>query len=98
MNSAAIVRGRPHKAGDSRASIKGPFKGTFPIFKNYHYYSMQIGGQGGIRTHGELPPTAVFKTAALNHSATCPIQYLTVHLWPATAVGRRMACSLCFAG
>ena len=30
------------------------------------------GGQGGIRTHGELPPTAVFKTAALNHSATCP--------------------------
>lgn len=30
------------------------------------------GGQGGIRTHGRLPPTAVFKTAALNHSATCP--------------------------
>jgi hypothetical protein len=32
----------------------------------------EFGGQGGIRTHGELPPTAVFKTAALNHSATCP--------------------------
>lgn len=32
----------------------------------------QTGGQGGIRTHGRLPPTAVFKTAALNHSATCP--------------------------
>jgi hypothetical protein len=30
------------------------------------------GGQGGIRTHGELAPTAVFKTAALNHSATSP--------------------------
>ena len=30
------------------------------------------GGQGGIRTHGGLAPTAVFKTAALNHSATCP--------------------------
>ena len=30
------------------------------------------GGRGGIRTHGELPPTAVFKTAALNHSATRP--------------------------
>ena len=30
------------------------------------------GGQGGIRTHGRLTPTAVFKTAALNHSATCP--------------------------
>ena len=32
-----------------------------------------IGGQGGIRTHGELPPTTVFKTVALNHSATCPL-------------------------
>ena len=31
------------------------------------------GGQGGIRTHGELPPTTVFKTVALNHSATCPL-------------------------
>ena len=30
------------------------------------------GGEGGIRTHGELAPTAVFKTAALNHSATSP--------------------------
>ena len=30
------------------------------------------GGRGGIRTHGELAPTAVFKTAALNHSATLP--------------------------
>src|SRR5690606_20364100 len=32
----------------------------------------KCGGQGGIRTHGRLPPTAVFKTAALTHSATCP--------------------------
>src|SRR5688572_29585640 len=31
------------------------------------------GGEGGIRTHGELAPTAVFKTAALNHSATSPL-------------------------
>jgi hypothetical protein len=30
------------------------------------------GGEGGIRTHGEVAPTAVFKTAALNHSATSP--------------------------
>ena len=33
----------------------------------------QGGGWGEIRTHGELAPTAVFKTAALNHSATHPI-------------------------
>ena len=30
------------------------------------------GGRGGIRTHGTLAGTAVFKTAALNHSATLP--------------------------
>src|SRR6266566_1147385 len=32
----------------------------------------KAGGEGGIRTHGGLAPTAVFKTAALNHSATSP--------------------------
>src|SRR5437588_2578786 len=31
------------------------------------------GGRGGIRTHEGLAPLAVFKTAALNHSATLPI-------------------------
>ena len=30
------------------------------------------GGEGGIRTHGGREPTAVFETAALNHSATSP--------------------------
>ena len=30
------------------------------------------GGWGGIRTHGRLAPTPVFKTGALNHSATHP--------------------------
>ena len=29
-------------------------------------------GQGGIRTPGSLAGTPVFKTGALNHSATCP--------------------------
>src|SRR4051812_41384125 len=32
----------------------------------------RLGGRGGIRTHGGLAPTAVFKTAALNRSATLP--------------------------
>ena len=36
-------------------------------------FNQNGGGQGGIRTHGRLAPTAVFKTAALNHSATCPM-------------------------
>jgi hypothetical protein len=32
------------------------------------------GGRGGIRTHGTLAGTPVFKTGALNHSATLPLQ------------------------
>src|SRR5258708_6579110 len=31
-----------------------------------------FGGRGGIRTHGALAGTPVFKTGALNHSATLP--------------------------
>src|SRR5204862_3257959 len=31
------------------------------------------GGRGGIRTHEGLAPLAIFKTAALNHSATLPM-------------------------
>ena len=30
------------------------------------------GGEGGIRTPGKLAPTTVFKTIAINHSATSP--------------------------
>ena len=33
---------------------------------------MIYGGGGGIRTHGRLSPTSVFKTGAFNHSATPP--------------------------
>ena len=31
------------------------------------------GGSGEIRTHGRLTPSAVFKTAAINRSATLPV-------------------------
>jgi hypothetical protein len=33
---------------------------------------MTCGGRGGIRTHGALAGTPVFKTGALNRSATLP--------------------------
>jgi hypothetical protein len=33
-----------------------------------------VNGRGRIRTHGRLAPTAVFKTAALGHSATLPVR------------------------
>jgi hypothetical protein len=35
----------------------------------------RAGGEGGIRTHGRLAPTEVFKTSALNHSATSPNRF-----------------------
>jgi hypothetical protein len=35
---------------------------------------LRVGGRGGIRTHGTLAGTPVFKTGALNHSATLPLQ------------------------
>jgi hypothetical protein len=34
--------------------------------------SLFLGGSGEIRTHERLTPSAVFKTAAFNHSATLP--------------------------
>jgi hypothetical protein len=34
--------------------------------------AVQVGGGGGIRTHGRREPSVVFKTTALNHSATPP--------------------------
>ena len=43
--------------------------GKLKDFKGLH---LNTGGEGGIRTHGEVAPTAVFKTAALDRSATSP--------------------------
>ena len=36
------------------------------------------GGEGGIRTHGTVAGTLVFKTRALNHSTTSPEGYSIV--------------------
>ncbi len=54
---------------------------------NQNQHVMKVsGGWGGIRTHGRLAPTAVFKTAALNHSATHPtparLRHLSQHAKP----------------
>src|SRR3546814_588644 len=47
--------------------------GACPVMPNQRLKAKgECGGWGGIRTHGEREPTAVFKTAALNHSATHP--------------------------
>ena len=43
------------------------------IFKHIRRKEIN-GGGGGIRTHGRLSPTSVFKTGAFNHSATPPTE------------------------
>ena len=47
------------------------------LFRNQNYKYINVlnryrGGGGGIRTHGTLSRTPVFKTGALNRSATPP--------------------------
>ena len=41
-----------------------------------------IGGGGEIRTHGRDKPSLVFKTSALNHSATPPVAEIECRLPP----------------
>lgn len=46
---------------------------SWVIFRRLHpRAAADVGGGGGIRTHGKLAPSVVFKTTALNHSATPP--------------------------
>jgi hypothetical protein len=47
------------------------------------------GGEGGIRTPGTLSGTPVFKTGAINHSATSPTCYKTILLRNNQTIGRR---------
>jgi hypothetical protein len=49
------------------------------------------GGRGGIRTHETLAGLPVFKTGALNHSATLPCSDLTA-VFPGAQGGRGGAC------
>jgi hypothetical protein len=39
-----------------------------------------IGGDGGIRTHGELSPTMVFGTTTFDRSVTSPFNLFTFKL------------------
>ena len=50
-----------------------------------------IGGWGGIRTPGGREPTPVFKTGALNHSATHPLCRIRRLAWSLAAGNRKLA-------
>jgi hypothetical protein len=45
---------------------------TAQIGRPANLSNWRIGGSGEIRTHGGIATTPVFKTGALNHSATLP--------------------------
>jgi hypothetical protein len=52
------------------------------MFKKVRVYAGD-GGWGGIRTHGTLAGTPVFKTGALNRSATHPsLSYISIYSSP----------------
>ena len=60
-------------------TVEGPWPGRMSAIAalrscggQRHQLSGVRGGSGGIRTHGRLSPSLVFKTSALNHSATLP--------------------------
>jgi hypothetical protein len=50
-----------------------------------------IGGRGEIRTHGGLAPTTVFKTVALNRSATLTIYFRTFNSYITITNSRKTA-------
>jgi hypothetical protein len=65
--------------GASRAKMHESvvIAGVSPLFESFANAQQatnicKIGGGGGIRTPGELAPPTVFKTAAIDHSATPP--------------------------
>lgn len=54
-----------------RDKVRVPLK--HPKISDKNQYDMYTcGGGGGIRTHGRVPPASVFKTGAIDHSATPP--------------------------
>jgi hypothetical protein len=51
--------------------LRGTIKGKKKALVNTRAFS-KFGGSGEIRTHGGGKPSSVFKTGALNRSATLP--------------------------
>src|SRR6185312_11076473 len=57
----------------ARASISDVALNLHTDARRFSPVRKVTGGWGGIRTHGEREPTPVFKTGALNRSATHPV-------------------------
>ena len=69
MYSVRKNTGKPVTAGRFEP-IRGKLQSHLKLECNC--LSKRTGGEGGIRTPGTLSGTPVFKTGAINHSATSP--------------------------
>jgi hypothetical protein len=76
VRQMARLPGRPYELLSVSARLGDQFGGhaqPLPNFVNYiNIITLYHGGRGGIRTHGTLAGTPVFKTGRLNHSRTLP--------------------------
>ena len=69
-------RGKPLDSGfgGGNALVSRLRRDPFALKSDFVFF----GGEGGIRTHGELAPSAVFKTAAL--VPLCDLSWLTINI------------------
>ena len=65
----------PHGAG-----LRAPSDSTERVSRAWS------GGEGGIRTHGELAPTPDFESGTFDHSATSPIRFYATWLFSKSAI------------
>jgi hypothetical protein len=72
IESCAAALSSGDRLAVNRSSAGGTNVGTHRHFSNCLGISIRSGGRGGIRTHERVAPLPVFKTGALNHSATLP--------------------------
>src|SRR5687768_11725377 len=64
--------GDGHRQNDRPSADRADGKPLEECWPSHHCSNDQNGGGRGIRTPGELSPTLVFKTSALNRSAIPP--------------------------
>ena len=69
VGTVADIRANAAKSSGIKKSLI-----LFGIMDVGEHLRTDVGGRGEIRTHGTLAGTPVFKTGALNHSATLPSQ------------------------
>ena len=97
---AAVPRETPPRPADVSNPVRSSTNFSPPDTQKPPFGGPCVsGGSGEIRTHGGRKPTAVFKTAALNHSATLPYSLGSIRpVIPAQAGIQCLCCAAQVAG